>query len=123
MSKKKAGDSVQNAVATLEERVNELGRAVFGSENYGKVVNTAMTTQANIQKRISDGMAKNLHFYNMPTREDIVSLAAQCGQIEERLVSIESMLHQLSTGKASSARKGPPRTKKPKSTATVSAKD
>ena len=115
MAQKKGGDPVQKAVATLEERVNELGKAVFGSDNFGKVMNTAVTTQARVQKRFSDRMGKNLHFYNMPTQEDIVQLAEQCGRIEERMIAIESMLHELLGKKTSGARKGPARTKKPKS--------
>lgn len=115
MSEKKGGDSVQKTVATLEARVNELGKAVFGSENFGKVMNSAVTTQARVQKRFSQRMAKNLHFYNMPSQDDIVQLAEQCGRIEERMVAIESMLHQLLDQKSGTARKGPARTKKPKS--------
>ena len=115
MAQKKGGDPVQKAVASLEERVNELGKAVFGSDNFGKVMNSAVTTQARVQKRFTDRMGKNLHFYNMPTQEDIVLLAEQCGRIEERMVGIESMLHELLGKKAAGARKGPARTKKPKS--------
>lgn len=115
MAQKKAGDPVQKAVATLEERVNELGKAVFGSDNFGKVMNSAVTTQARVQKRFTDRMGKNLHFYNMPTQEDIVLLAEQCGRIEERMVAIESMLHEVLGKKTTASRKGPARTKKPKS--------
>lgn len=115
MAQKKGGDPVQKAVASLEDRVNELGKAVFGSENFGKVMNTAVTTQARVQKRFSDRMGKNLHFYNMPTQEDIVLLAEQCGRIEERMITIEAMLHELLGRKTSGARSGPARTKKPKS--------
>ncbi|MCR9078862.1 MAG: hypothetical protein NXH78_07165 [Hyphomonadaceae bacterium] len=115
MADKKGGDPVQKTVATLEARVNELGKAVFGSENFGKVMNSAVTTQARVQKTFSERMAKNLHFYNMPSQDDIVQLAEQCGRIEERMVAIESMLHQLLNQKSGTVRKGPARTKKPKS--------
>ncbi|MCR9078491.1 MAG: hypothetical protein NXH78_05265 [Hyphomonadaceae bacterium] len=115
MTGKKGGDPVQRTIVSLEERVNVLGKAVFGSENFGKVMNTAVTTQARVQKRFSDRMAKNLHFYNMPSQEDVVQLAEQCGRIEERMVAIESMLHQLLSQKSGGAQKGPARTKKPKS--------
>ncbi len=115
MAQKKAGDPVQKVIASLEERVNELGKAVFGSENFGKVMNTAVTTQARVEKRFADRMAKNLHFYNMPTQDDIVLLAEQCGRIEERMVAIEAMLHELLGKTSAGAPKGPARTKKPKS--------
>jgi len=115
VAEKKGVGSVQKTIATLEERVNVLGKAVFGSDNFGKVKNTAVTTQARVHKRFSDRMSKNLHFYNMPSQEDVVQLAEQCGRIEERIVAIETMLHQLLGQKAGNVRKGPARTKKPKS--------
>ncbi len=115
MANKKSDDPIGSTVAALEERVNELGKAVFGSENFGKVMNTAVTTRAAVQKGFSSRMAKNLHFYNMPSQDDIVRLAEQCSRIEERLVSVEAMLHKLVADKSTPARKGPARTKKPKS--------
>ncbi|MEO1304219.1 MAG: hypothetical protein AAFV37_04530 [Pseudomonadota bacterium] len=116
MSSKKNADPIGATVAALEERVNVLGKAVFGSENFGKVMNTAVTTRAAVQKGFSNRMAKNLHFYNMPSQDDIVRLAEQCSRIEERLVSVETMLHKLVDDKSTPIRKGPARTKKPKST-------
>lgn len=115
MSSKKKDDPIGSTVAVLEERVNVLGKAVFGSENFGKVMNTAVTTQAAVRKGFSNRMAKNLHFYNMPSQDDVVRLAEQCSRIEERLVSIEAMLHKLAADKTKPARKGPARTKQPKS--------
>lgn len=115
VSGKKKEDPVQKAITQLEERVNVLGRAVFGSESFGKVMNTAVSTQAALKKGFSDRMAKNLHFYNMPSQDDIVTLAEQCARIEERMISVESMLRQLLAEKAGPARTGPARTRRPKS--------
>ncbi|MEL7547192.1 MAG: hypothetical protein AAGJ84_11110 [Pseudomonadota bacterium] len=115
MADKKGSDPVQTAVTALEQRVNVLGKAVFGSENFGRVMNTAVTTSARVQKGFSNRMAKNLHFYNMPSQDDIVLLAEQCNRIEERLVGIEAMLHKLVSEKSTPVIKGPARTKKPKS--------
>lgn len=115
MAGKPKEDPIGSTVAALEERVNELGKAVFGSENFGKVMNTAVTTRAAVRKGFSNRMAKNLNFYNMPSQDDIVRLAEQCSRIEERLVSVEAMLHKLVDDKTKPARKGPARTKKPKS--------
>ena len=114
---KKGNDPIQSAVTVLEDRVNVLGKAVFGSENFGKVMNTAVTTSAGVKKRFNDRMAKNLHFYNMPSQDDVVLLAEQCNRIEERLVGIEAMLHQLVNERKPAPRSGPARTKKPKSAA------
>ncbi|MEP1144198.1 MAG: hypothetical protein ABJH52_10805 [Henriciella sp.] len=115
MADKKKKDPIGSTVTALEERVNVLGRAVFGSENFGKVMNTSVSTGSVVRKGISDRMAKNLHFYNMPSQEDIVRLAEQCSRIEQRLVSVEGMLHKLVDDESASVRKGPARTKKPKS--------
>jgi len=119
---KKGGDPVQKAVSALEERVNVLGQAVFGSENFGKVMNTAVMTSAGVKKRFNDRMAKNLHFYNMPSQDDIVLLAEQCNRIEERLVGIEAMLHRLAANELPAAKTGPARTKKPKSASKTTAR-
>ncbi|MEL7108267.1 MAG: hypothetical protein AAGJ68_00860 [Pseudomonadota bacterium] len=113
--KKKSSDPVQNAIASLEDRVNVIGRAVFGSENFGKIMNTAVSTQGRMQKGFSDRMARNLHFYNMPSQDDVVALAEQCARIEERMVAIENMLLVLVEDKMPAARTGPARTRKPKS--------
>ncbi|MEO0548502.1 MAG: hypothetical protein AAFZ91_01180 [Pseudomonadota bacterium] len=115
MASKKNPDAIGTTVAALEERVNVLGKAVFGSENFGKVMNTAVTTRAVVQKGFSNRMAKNLNFYNMPSQDDVIRLAEQCSRIEERLVSVEAMLHKLVDDKSAPMRKGPARTKKPKS--------
>lgn len=115
MADKKNSDPIQTAVTALEQQVNVLGKAVFGSENFGKVMNTAVTTGAGVKKRFNDRMAKNLHFYNMPSQDDVILLAEQCNRIEERLVGIESMLHKLLGDKTAPVRSGPARTKKPKS--------
>ena len=112
---KKSKDKQATSIKALEERVNEIARAVLGNENFGKVMNSAVTTRTRVQRGFSDRMAKQLHFYNMPSQDDIVQLAEQCGRIEERMVAIESMLHQLLNQKSGTVRKGPARTKKPKS--------
>lgn len=115
MAGKKGEDSVQKAVALLEDQVNVLGRAVFGSESFGKVMNTAVSTRARVKKGFSDTMARRLHFYNMPSQDDIVTLAEQCSRIEERLIAIEGMLRTLTRDQNGPARTGPARTRKPKS--------
>lgn len=119
---KKTSDPVQNAIANLEERVNVLGRTVFGSDNFGKIMNTAVSTQGRLQKGFSNRMAKNLNFYNMPSQDDVVALGEQCARIEERIVAIENMLLLLVEEKMPKVRTGPARTKVPKSKAKAKAK-
>ena len=104
----------------IEDKLNTLGRAVFGSENFGKVMNTTMSTQARIKKGFSNQMGRRLNFYNIPSQDDVTTLAEQCARIEARMVNIESMLHQLLDEKQP-VRSGPARTKQPKSAAKAEA--
>ena len=113
--KKKSSDPIENAIASLEERVNVLGRAVLGSESVGKVMSTAVSTRGRLQKGFSNRMAKNLNFYNMPSQEDVMAIAEQVGRLEQRMIVIEEMLRVLVEDKVPPVRKGPARTKKPKS--------
>ena len=101
----------------IEEKLNQLGRAVFGSESFGKVMNTTISTQARLKKGFSDQMGRGLHFYNLPTQDDVTTLAEQCARIEARMVNIESMLHDLVEGRGTPQSKGPSRTRQPKSAA------
>ena len=113
--KKKSSDPIENAIASLEERVNVLGRAVLGSESVGKVMSTAVSTRGRLQKGFSDRMAKNLNFYNMPSQEDVMAIAEQVSRLEQRMIAMEDMLRILVEDKVPPVRKGPARTKKPKS--------
>lgn len=120
MAGKKSKDPIQKAVEGLEERINVLGRAVLGTEEFGKLMNGAVRARLEVRKTFSDQMAKNLHFYNMPSQEDVILLAEQCGRIEERLVTVESLLHKLVDANAPARVTGPARTRKPKSAAAKS---
>ena len=82
-------------LAGLEERINVIGRAVLGSENFGKLMHTAVSTRTSFEQAFSKQMEKNLHFYNMPSQADLVELGAQCNRIEERVVRIEMMLSRI----------------------------
>lgn len=117
MAGKKSKDPIQQAVAGLEERINVLGRAVLGTEEFGKLMNGAVRARLEVRKTFSDQMARNLHFYNMPSQEDVILLAEQCGRIEERLVTVELLLHKLVDANTPARVTGPARTRKPKSAA------
>ena len=110
---KKAKDKQATSIKALEECVNEIARAVLGNENFGKVMNSAVTTRTRVQRGFSDRMAKQLHFYNMPSQDDVVRLSEQCARIEERVVRIEAAILQL-TGQTAAQASGPPRTRRPK---------
>jgi len=114
---KKSKDLQATSIKALEERINTIGRAVLGDENFGKVMNSALTTGTRVRRGFSDGMARQLHFYNMPSQDDIVRLSEQCARIEERVVRIETAILQLvgqSGGTSVGQNSGPPRTRRPK---------
>lgn len=124
--RKKTLDSNALTLATLEERINTLGRAVLGSENYGKLMHGALTTRTSVKRAFSDQMARNLHFYNLPTQDDLVSLAEQCNRIEERVVRMElglnRLIEQLAGPSPATSENRAPRTRKPKRKAPIPAK-
>ncbi|MEM9572561.1 MAG: hypothetical protein AAF996_13935 [Pseudomonadota bacterium] len=119
MADKKPKDNQTTSIKALEERINTIGRAVLGNENFGKVMNSAVTTSSRVQRGFSDQMARQLHFYNMPSQDDVVRLSEQCARIEERVVRIETAIMQLTNQSAAQA--GPPRTRRPKKTKTDTA--
>lgn len=112
MADKKPKDKQAPSIKALEERINTIGRAVLGNENFGKVMNSAVTTHSRVQRGFSDQMARQLHFYNMPSQDDVIRLSEQCARIEERVVRIETAILQLTN--QSAAQSGPPRTRRPK---------
>lgn len=113
MADKKSKDLTATSIKALEERINTIGRAVLGDENFGKVMNSAVTTGTRMRRGFSDRMARQLHFYNMPSQDDIVRLSEQCARIEERVVRIEAAILQLA-GQSGGQSSGPPRTRRPK---------
>ena len=112
MADKKPKDNQAISIKALEERINTIGRAVLGNEGFGKVMNSAVTTRSRVQRGFSDQMARQLHFYNMPSQDDVIRLSEQCARIEERVVRIETANLQLTN--PSTAQSGPPRTRRPK---------
>lgn len=117
MADKKPKDNQAISIKALEERINTIGRAVLGNENFGKVMNSAVTTRTRVQRGFSDQMARQLHFYNMPSQDDVIRLSEQCARIEERVVRIETAILQLTN--QSAAQSGPPRTRRPKKAKTT----
>ena len=105
------------SLESLQERIDVMGRTIFGDSNYGKLMHGALSAQTTMQKTFAEQMAKGLHFYNMPSQDDLSSIADQCNRMEERMVRIETMLKALleQSGAPSMASTAPvPRTRKPK---------
>ncbi len=105
------------SLEALQERMDVMGRAIFGDSKYGKLMHQALSAQTTMQQTFSEQMAKGLNFYNMPSQDDLSSIADQCNHIEERLMRMEQMLQTLvnqSGGVSPPAKDRVPRTRKPK---------
>ncbi|WP_209254801.1 hypothetical protein [Tropicibacter sp. R16_0] len=115
------------SLEALQERMDVMGRAIFGDSKYGKLMHGALSAQTTMQQTFSEQMAKGLSFYNMPSQDDLSSIADQCNRIEERLMHLEQMLQTLvdksdGVSSPSTARVPRTRTRKPKPVETPEAK-
>lgn len=118
MAADKGDNSIAQSIDTIEQKLNVLGRAVFGSDGFGQLSNAGLVVRHKLTKQLSDQMGKGLHLYNMPTRDDVTSLAERCAKIDERLLGIEALLLELLDQQNLAPPSGPPRTKKPKTSRT-----
>lgn len=112
-SAKDTGDSIREAIATLEARVDSIATALMGTEEFARTANAASNVQLRLQKGMNAHMARQLALFNMPSREDIAALGERMMTIDDRLVRIEDMLRQM-TPPAGAKAGSPPRTKKPR---------
>lgn len=112
---KDPADALRGAISRLEERVDSLATTLMGTEEFAGAANLASNLQLRAQKGMSDHMARQLAFFNMPSREDITALGERLISMDDRLVRIETMLARMAgtSAAASEGVAGPPRTRKP----------
>ena len=78
---------------TLSERqFNSFFNEVMGSDQFARSAAGYMETFAASQRLMAQGMERYLSFVNMPSRNDIASLAETLQSIETRLAQIEETL-------------------------------
>ncbi|MEQ8178087.1 MAG: hypothetical protein RIA10_07105 [Amphiplicatus sp.] len=110
---KDPADAMRGAISRLEERVDSLATTLMGTEEFAGAANLAANLQLRAQKGMGDHMARQLAFFNMPSREDIAALGERLISMDDRLVRIETMLARMAGPAAHSSRPDrPPRTKK-----------
>ena len=86
----------------------------MGTEEFAGAANVASKLQMRFQKGMNDHMARQLAYFNMPSREDITAIGERLISMEDRLVKIESTLARLAPPDPKTASGNrPPRTKKP----------
>lgn len=105
-------DSIRKAIGDLETRFDDVAKAVFGTDAFGKASGAATEIGVKAQKTVADQMTRNLEFFNMPSRQDVTAMGERLMTIDDRLIRIEAILEQLVPAERKPA-SGPKRTRKP----------
>lgn len=102
-------------VTQWERNFNEFSNQIMGTPEFAKSMNQFQNMQMEYQKSFSEAMAQQLSSFNMPSRDDVVSMSEQLTQIDLRLSRIEKALQESNADsvKPAAKRKAPARTKKP----------
>ena len=108
----------QNMIGEMEKGFNAFANQAMASPQFSKVMNQVGGTTAGAQKQLADLMEKYLVSLNLPSREQMVSMAERLASIEGQLNEIKTLLQQVhgqaGTSNAPAAPR-PPRTKRPPS--------
>ncbi|NND42003.1 MAG: hypothetical protein HKO04_07995 [Silicimonas sp.] len=105
-------DSLRSAMGDLEARFDEISKAVFGTDAFAKASGRATEIGVKAQKQMADQMARNLEFFNMPSRSDMTGIGERLMTIEDRLIRIEASLERIAPAEVK-PNTGPKRTRKP----------
>ena len=111
--KKNSPADFSELVTQWERNFNEFSNQVMGTPEFAKSMNQFQNMQMEYQKSFSDAMAQQLSSFNMPSRDDVVSMSEQLTQIELRLSRIEKALEKSNPDPAKPAakRNAPARTR------------
>ncbi len=104
-------------VTQWERTFNEFSNQVMGTDEFTRNMNQAQKYQLEFQRSFSEAMAKQLANFNMPSRDDVITVSEQLRDIDARLREIEKLLGKNSVAEKPPAakRKRPARTRKPPS--------
>jgi hypothetical protein len=108
----------QKMMGEMEKGFNSFATKAMESPEFSQAMNRASGVAAGAQKQFGDLMEKYLLSMNLPSREQMTSIAERRQSIEGQLGDIRSMLSQVSAGSGMSqagAAPRPPRTKRPPS--------
>jgi hypothetical protein len=107
----------QTMLGEMEKGFNAFANKAMASPEFSKTMNQAGGATAGAQKQFVELMEKYLLSMNMPSRAQLVDMAARLQGIEAQLAEIKALLHGRNstgggtTGPAAPPR--PPRTKRP----------
>jgi hypothetical protein len=109
----------QKMVGEMEKGFNSFANQAMSSPEFSQAMNRAGGVAAGAQKQLGELMEKYLVSMNLPSREQVTSLAERLQSIEGQIGEIKSMLSQMAASsgisQGSDTAMRPPRTKRPPS--------
>jgi hypothetical protein len=105
----------QTMLGEMEKGFNAFANQAMASPEFSRTMNQAGGATAGAQKQLSEVMEKYLVGMNMPSRAQMVDMAARLQSIEAQLAEIKTLLvqGQGSVQTPGPATPRPPRTKRP----------
>jgi hypothetical protein len=107
----------QTMLGEMEKGFNAFANKAMASPEFSKTMNQAGGATAGAQKQFGELMEKYLVSMNMPSRAQMVDMAARLQSIENQLAEIKALLLQgrnsAGAQTAGPAAPRPPRTKRP----------
>ena len=102
-------------VTRWERAFNEFSNQVMGTDEFSKSINQWQRMQLEFQKSFSEAMATQLANFNMPSRDEVITISEQLRNIDSRLSRIEKALTNADVSFEEPAKKkpAPTRTRKP----------
>lgn len=105
-----------------ERQLNGFFGEVLGTEEFARLSGNFVDGYAVVQRSLNQSMERYLNTFNLPTHSDIIELGERLNNIEERISSLESAIHNIveAAGIQTTARVTPlrpKRTRQPKTTA------
>ena len=104
----------------LESGFNSFANKAMESEGFSRVMNQAGGASLAAQKALGEAMEKYLTSMNLPSRAQFVAMGERLQGIENQLVEIKALLHQMAQSGATAedgagGLRKPPRTRRPPS--------
>jgi SMC interacting uncharacterized protein involved in chromosome segregation len=107
----------QTMLGEMEKGFNAFANKAMASPEFSKTMNQAGGATAGAQKQFGELMEKYLVSMNMPSRAQMVDMAARLQSIENQLAEIKALLlkgrNSAGAQTAGPAAPRPPRTKRP----------
>lgn len=105
-------------VTQWERSFDEFSNRLTGTDEFSRTMNQMQSMQLDLQRQFGDLMARQLAAFNMPSRDDVLSLGEDIRDLDRRIAQIERALGNLLHNEPTrAAQSGPPRTRKPPSQA------